>query len=196
MKCAAPCAVPGRGWLAVLICLLLTTTWSPVGWGGSLWAEDQQRLSVGIKLFPAVLGAQEALAAQRGSRGALEVIVVYRGSDQTARQAAAALEEIGSVQDIPLRISTQPVAALDAKPGRLLAAIFIASVELEPKRLQRLSEQHRTLVFSPFAGHVAGGAVAGIHVADRILPAVNLQQARRAGVRFKPFFLKVAHHVE
>jgi hypothetical protein len=43
---------------------------------------------------------------------------------------------------------------------------------------------------------VEEGAVAGIYVADRILPQVNLAQARRARLRFKSFFLEVARPYE
>ncbi len=77
-----------------------------------------------------------------------------------------------------------------------LGGIFVASLDVGGKRLRLWSERHRTLVFSPFAGDVEAGAVAGIHVADRILPFVNLPQAHRAEVRFKPFFLDVAHRYE
>ena len=71
----------------------------------------------------------------------------------------------------------------------------MTSVGVGAARLRAWSERFRTLVFSPFAGDVEAGAVAGIYVADRILPFINLRQAQRAGIRFKPFFLKVARHL-
>jgi hypothetical protein len=162
----------------------------------SLWPEERQRLHVGLRLFPAALGAQEELSRLCDADGALRVIVTYRGSDEAARLVATSLEDVGEVQGRPLKVLLLPIAELDAKQESVVAGIFIASVGLEPNLLGRLSARHRTLVFSPFAGDVAAGAVAGIHVADRILPAVNLQHARRAGVRFEPFFLRVAHRVE
>lgn len=165
-----------------------------------LWQEELQRLRVGLNLFPAVLGAQEQLSAQRNADGVLEIVIVYRSTDKAAQQAVASLEALGQVQGHPLRVSVLPIDQLepDREPDREppLAAIFVASSGLEPDLLRRLSERHQVLVFSPFEGDVSAGAVAGIHVADRILPSINLAQARRAGLSFKPFFLRVAHHAE
>ncbi|KAA6183847.1 hypothetical protein F2Q65_14415 [Thiohalocapsa marina] len=185
-----------RRGLRALCCLLLVLFWlSPVG-ALPLWQEEQQRLRVGLKLFPAVLDAQQELATKRRDDGMLEIAVVYRTSDQAARQAAAALEALDKVQDIPIAVSVLTVEQLQDNGARHIGAIFVASSGLEPELLRRLSEHHRVLVFSPFAGDVAAGAVAGIHVADRILPAINPAQAGRAGLNFKPFFLRVAHHAQ
>ena len=177
---------------ALLLCLGLVATH---GWTQSLWQEDEQRFRVGLKLFPAVLGAVEDLEDKRTSGGQLEIRVVYEGSDTIAREAASALRGIGRIREIPLNVQTLSAEALDADDS-LLGGIFVASVNVGGKRLRRWSERHRTLVFSPFAGDVEAGAVAGIHVADRILPFVNLPWAERADVRFKPFFLKVARPYE
>ncbi|MEA3639749.1 MAG: YfiR/HmsC family protein [Lamprobacter sp.] len=151
---------------------------------------------MGLNLFPAILGAQEELPAQCNADGALEIAVVYRASEQAAKQAARTLKQIGQVQELALVVSILPVERLSANPEQSLAAIFIANSGLEPALLRRLSEHYQVLVFSPFEGDVAAGAVAGIHVADRILPAINLKQARRAGLSFKPFFLGIAHHAD
>ena len=77
-----------------------------------------------------------------------------------------------------------------------MAGVFVASVAVGGARLQAWSERLQTLVFSPFAGDLEAGAVAGLYVADRVLPFINAPQARRAGLRFKPFFLKVARQYE
>lgn len=164
-------------------------------WTQSLWQEEEQRFRVGLKLFPAVLGAVDDLEYKRTSGGKLEIRVVYEGSDDVAREAAAALRDIGRIREIPLNVQTLSAEALDAEDA-VLGGIFVASVDVGGKRLRRWSERHRALVFSPFAGDVEAGAVAGIHVADRILPFVNLPVAQRAQVRFKPFFLKVVRPYE
>ncbi|MCF7978129.1 MAG: YfiR family protein [Chromatiaceae bacterium] len=177
-----------------LSCLLLL--WLSSAWALPLWQEELQRLRVGLNLFPAVLGAQEQLSAQRNADGVLEIVIVYRSTDKAAQQAVASLEALGQVQGHPLRVSVVPIEQLEPNREPPLAAIFVASSGLEPDLLRRLSERHQVLVFSPFEGDVSAGAVAGIHVADRILPSINLAQARRAGLSFKPFFLRVAHHAE
>jgi hypothetical protein len=191
MHCAGPL---GRlGWL---LCLLPMVIWSLSSLAVPLWQEEQQRLRVGLNLFPAVLGAQERLAEQCNADGELEIYVVSRSLDKAAQQAADALKAIGEVQRLSLRVTVLPIEQLRSAREQPIAAIFIATSGLEPQQLRRFSERHRTLVFSPFEGDVSAGAVAGIHVADRILPSINLAQARRAGLSFKPFFLRVAHHAE
>ncbi|QVL48572.1 MAG: hypothetical protein KFB96_23815 [Thiocapsa sp.] len=185
--------VSRRGFVAALVlCLGFVTTRA---WTQSLWQEEEQRFRVGLKLFPAVLGAIDDLEDKHAAGGKLEIRVVYEGSDTVAREAAAALRAIGWIREIPLNVQTLSAEALDADDA-LLGGIFVASVNIGGKRLRLWSERHRALVFSPFAGDVEAGAVAGIHVADRILPFVNLPRAQRAEVRFKPFFLKVARRHE
>ncbi|RKT45117.1 hypothetical protein [Thiocapsa rosea] len=178
--------------VALLLCVGLVATRA---WTQSLWQEEEQRFRVGLKLFPAVLGAVEDLEDKRATSGKLEIRVVYEGSDAAAREAASALSGMGRIRELPLNVQTVSAKELDAEDS-LIAGIFVAGVNVGGKRLSLWSERHRALVFSPFAGDVEAGAVAGIHVADRILPFVNLPRAQRAEVRFKPFFLKVARRYE
>jgi hypothetical protein len=158
----------------------------------ALWQEEAQRFRVGLKIFPACLGALEALADSLAPDGSLPVVVVYEGSDETARQAVSNLEEIDRVRGFALNVRLLSASTLDAYSGARPGGVFVASVGVSSARLRSWSERHQTLVFSPFAGAVEAGAVAGIHVADRILPYINMTQAQRAHVRFKPFFLEVA----
>ncbi|WP_295400096.1 hypothetical protein [uncultured Thiocystis sp.] len=184
-------------WLGLSLCLPLWVG-MPVARAETpaLWQEDAQRLRVGLTIFPACLGALESLDDALAPDGSLRVLVVYEGSDAPARQAVSSLETIDRIRGHPLRASILSASALDQGTGGRVAGIFVASVELTPKRLRTWSERDQVMVFSPFAGAVEAGAVAGIHVADRILPAINRIQAQRARIRFKPFFLKVAWQYE
>lgn len=182
--------------LCVTLACLALSVYGVESLARTLWPEDQQRLRVGLRIFPAVLGALEGLGQRRSASGALRVVVTYEGSDDVVHQIVTTLEEIDQIQDMPLEVKVLALDDLQVYRGPPLGGIFIASVDIEPASLQRLSIQHEVLVFSPFSGDVKAGAVAGIHVTDQILPAINLAQARLAGVRFKAFFLRVAHHAE
>jgi hypothetical protein len=160
--------------------------------GQTLWREDEQRVRVGLKLFAACVGALESIETWLTPQGSLLVLVVHAGSDTSARPVVENLEAMRRIRDYPLVIRSLSAAELDAYSGARPVGVFVSSVDLAPRQQRLWSERQRTLVFSPFAGAVEGGAVAGIHVADRILPFVSLTQARRAGIRFKPFFLDVA----
>lgn len=181
---------------AFLGLLLALAPWfilhSAVSESQTLWREDEQRVRVGLKLFPACLGALESLESLLTPAGSLRVLVVHGGSSAVARQVAASFESVSGIRGYPLEVRILSATELDTYSGARPAGIFVASVELEPRRFRSWSERHRTLVFSPFAGAVEGGAGAGIHVADRILPFIAPERAQRAGLRFKSFFLDVA----
>lgn len=180
--------------------LLLLGLWVGVAAGPPstypLGQEEQQRLGVGLELFPALLGALESLADKASADGTLLVAVTHLGSPDSARRAAAALGAMAQIRGHPVRLISLDAEDLDDYQAAPLAGVFVASPHLEGARLRAWSERLGALVFSPFAGAVESGAVAGVHVSDQILPFVNLRQAARAGVRFRPFLLRVARRYE
>ncbi len=196
---ADPRLPAGTKRFARLLCCLLSLTGGLVSQPPTaltqtptLWEEEQQRFRVGLKIFPACLGAVESLEDRLAPDGSLQVLVVYEGSDAAARQAVTSLNGIGRVRGLTLNAKALSVTAIDEDREAEVSAIFVASVGLGSRQLRGWSERYRVLVFSPFDGEVEAGAVAGLYVADRILPYLNMTQAQRAGIRFKPFFLQVA----
>lgn len=176
----------------VLVLLTSVTVWA-LG-EGLLWEEDSQRLRLGLRLFPACLGALEHTPVSAIRAGAWQVVVVHRNDPDTAQQVREHLETIPSIQGLPLAVESMDADVFDQRSDLAVSAVFIASVNLDSQRLREWSERYRILVFSPFLGDVARGAVAGFHVSERILPSVNFTQAERAGIAFRPFFLQVVHH--
>jgi hypothetical protein len=161
-----------------------------------LWNEQKARLRIGQKLFPACLAARTSLDARLTPDGKILVLVVYRDAPGDASETVDRLQAIASLRNHPLRVIALSAVDLDHYNGAQPAGVFITSIGIEPQRLRDWSERHQTLVFSPFEGDVEHGAVAGIAVTGQVLPLVNLTQARRAGLRFKPFFLDVAERYE
>lgn len=186
--------VRARPW-AIVVCLFLGL---PIGSAvaDSLWQAEAQRFRVGLNLFPAVLGAVESLEEKRSPRGKLKIAVVYVGSVDAAHQAVDRLRDNPDIRGLPVAVEMLTGTALDRYTGPPLGGIFVASFGVEARRLRAWSERHRALVFSPFSGDVERGAVAGIHVSDQILPYINTVRARRAGVQFKSFFLRVARRYD
>lgn len=180
----------------LLLLGLLLVLHSAPGESHTLWREDEQRMRVGLELFPACLGALEAIETWLTPQGTLLVLVVHAGSSANAHSVVANLEAVGRIRKYPLEMRVLSAAELDAYSGARPVGVFVSSVDLSPEQQRLWSERHRTLVFSPFQGAVEGGAVAGIYVADRILPFVNPAQAHRAGIDFKAFFLDVARRYE
>lgn len=186
-----------RGLRGTLGFLLLMAFSMPGLCGTLLWEEEQQRLQIGLKLFPAYLGALEEVPASAGSQGAWHIVIVHRDDPETAVEVRDALEAVPRVQGLPLRVKIVDVVSFGHRfHSAMVNAIFVASVDFSAHDLRAWSEQHQTLVFSPFSGDVERGAVAGLYVAERILPYINLIQTSRAGLSFSPLFLRIAHHIE
>ncbi len=181
----------GRRWLQRLLglCALihLLAAHSQV-----LWPEEEQRLHVGQKLFAACLTADEDLGRKVTAEGEILVLVVHAGMPDLAGQVAGELLAVERVAGRRLRVQIIEATQVAGYRGPPVAGLFVATPGAGDGLLADWGERLGALVFSPFAGDVERGAVAGIFVSDRILPLVNLNQARNAGVRFKPFFLRVA----
>jgi hypothetical protein len=161
-----------------------------------LWPEEEQRLRVGEKLFAAFLTADQNLAQKLTPSGDVLVLVAHEDADELARKVAARLLLVKRIGGLELRTRVIEADRVSDYRGPRAAAVFLVTPRFGADRLASWGERLGALVFSPFAGDVERGAVAGVYVSDRILPFVNLPQARRAGVRFKPFFLKVAKSYE
>lgn len=177
-----------RGLLALCFIAFLRSGYPDPG----LWPEQEQRVHVGTKLFPACLSADQDLADKTTPEGELRLLVVHRDALEDAKEVAEALQRVGSAAGLPLRVEILQGGAVARYSGGRVAGIFLATPNADEGQLPAWPGRFHALVFSPFLGDVERGAVAGLQVTDRILPAVNLPQAARAGVRFKPFFLKVA----
>jgi hypothetical protein len=179
-------------WRTLLLCCLAWPVLGPWANADALWEEDRQRLNVGLKLFPACLAADQGLHKRADEQGRLLVLVLHPDSRRRAEDVAADLRGMGAVKEMPLRVEAVTWEGLAAYRGQPLAAIFVAAPAVPEHLYEQWLQEYRTLVFSPFAGAVEQGAVAGIQITDRILPYVNLRQAVRAGIDFKPFFLRIA----
>lgn len=180
----------GRRCAAFLFSLLL------LGLAATMCIADEQtdrRLLMGIKLFPALLAADQDLAQKRGEDGALHVVFLYRADAVAASNAAKRLGATQRIKNLPLLISILPYARLAELNNKPPAALFIA--ESSPADLAhavRFGIEHQRIVFSPFKGDVSAGASAGIFISDRILPLVNLASLKAAAIRLQPFLLEVA----
>lgn len=179
----------------VLPWLLVGLSAGPAG-GHPHWHEDEQRLRTGLAIFPAVIGALQGLEHMASTDGSLALVVVHGDSPEAGRHAATLLARIEPIRGHHLRLITLDASALDTYEGPPIAGVFVSNTGIQGRRLRAWSERLRTLVFSPFAGDVESGAVAGIHVSDQVLPYVNLPQAARAGLSFRPFLLRVARRYE
>ncbi len=152
----------------------------------------EPRLQIGIGLLPAVMAANQALAAG-GSVAGVAVYLVYQNDWHVAEQLRAHLEHVGTIRQspvVPVVLTLDEL--LDENPAPH-SAVFIA--EPLDSRLDELIEftaGRRQLLFSPFKGDVERGVTAGFRVTDKVLPHVNLAALKRSNIQLRAFFLRIA----
>lgn len=157
--------------------------------------QDERRISVGLRLFPALVAANSDLGARAGADGHITIVLLYRQDPYRAGILAERLRELDTIGGFPFRVEVTEVDKLE--PFRRIppAGVFLA--EWMPESLPRVVgfgiETH-TVVFSPFRSDVSKGVLGGLYVSDRILPHINMETLRASELRIKPFFLDVARH--
>jgi hypothetical protein len=168
----------------------LLALFSPAG------AADEQaerRLLTGLKLFPALVAADQELGEKLGRDGRLHIVLLYREDAETANEAARRVAAGGRVKGLPVNVAALPYSRLPELAAEPPAALFLAEWSPEDlARVVRFGIEHQRVVFSPFKGDVSAGVQTGIFVSDRILPLVNREALGAAGIRLKPFLLEVA----
>lgn len=193
-----PAGAGGR--LTRSLCLslaLLVLVASP--WLGAVAADehDARRVTVGVNLFPAVLAADKDIGDKRSSKGLLVLLLVHRDDPALVERLAAVLRDKGAIRGIPLSVKIVEVDALLDHPRDGVAGVFVAQrLGADMATVLDYCRRHHVLSFSPFEGDVERGVAAGIAVSDRVLPYVNVAAMDAAGLRIKPFFLRIAERYD
>lgn len=172
--------------------LLFTVLVFKTCFANSLWPEDVQRLNVGINVLPACLIADLALSKKLTPSGKLRILVLHKNDYASALSVSEGLLALKTIGGYPIEIVILSTSERQEPYNTRVAALFIASPGIKPEIFNNWIRHNQTTVFSPFTGDVERGAIAGLYVTDRILPYINISQAKRAGVIYKPFFLRIA----
>lgn len=156
----------------------------------------QRRVLVGLKLFPAVLAASQALEPD-STLPSIRIFIVYQDDENSAEKLAETLRDIGEIKGNPLVVETLPIDLLPQHRGDPPFGLFIAQRnEDDVEMISRYGRDHNIITFSPFRGDVEKGILAGIVISDRILPYINRQTLAALPIGLKAFFLKVAEIYE
>lgn len=159
--------------------------------------QDERRISVGLRLFPALIAANQDLGSRAGSDGEITILLLYRENPFLAQSFAERLGEFENIGGYSFRVEVAPVANLKTHRRSPPAGVFLA--EWMPEALPEIVEfgiGTHTVVFSPFRSDVRKGVLGGLYVSDRILPYINMKTLRASELRIKPFFLEVAKQHE
>jgi len=150
------------------------------------------RLQIGINLLPAVIAANQSLAASDGTNN-LPIYLVYRENRRHAQQLEPALRQIGEIRKRRLEIRILSLDELLAAEPAPLSVVFITEIlDQRLDELVELAQQQRILLFSPFKGDVELGVTTGFQVTDKVLPLVNMASLKQSKIQLKAFFLRIA----
>ncbi|MCP4659690.1 MAG: YfiR family protein [bacterium] len=158
---------------------------------------EERRIRAGLDLFPTFLAADLDIERKRDPVEELLLVLVYVDRQREAEEMARQLEKTETIRGMPLRVEVTNDLSPSSYARHPAAGIFLTEQLNDglPSVL-RYAETHHVLVFSPFEGDIERGVPAGILISDRILPHVNVKALDAAGIRLKPFFLRIAQRYE
>ena len=180
-------------WALVLLSVISTLCLA------SLTSSDdftELRVTSGARIFRALLAADEAIERKAGNDKILNIFLLFQNNARNAEKARDTLlnrDDI-RIRKIAIHVEIMSIADFEKKTSISSAGIFLTDL-LTNENLAHVMERARkyhTVVFSPFEGDVERGVHSGIAVEARVRPFLNLESIHSAGIRLKPFFLKVA----
>ncbi len=164
--------------------------------GQSLAAGLEQRLNIGLSLFPRIVAVDQGLT-EKLEHGRVRVALVSEGDRTLAFRLGKKLK-----RKTPT-LAGHPLVVELAEPDELMrgpppTAVFLAG-PLSEARFRRLADyltRHRRLLFSAIPGDVERGAMAGISVTSRVLPYFNIPALEAAGIQLDPRVLAISKRHE
>lgn len=156
---------------------------------------QKRRILVGLKLFPAVIAANEHLLEEEPKP--LKLLIIYHDDADYAKELAETLRRVEHIKGRELKVDVMSFAKLLNGSSTPPDALFLSERLVDDiPAVAAYGIQHGVITFSPFNGDVELGILAGISISDRILPYINNGTLRRTQLSLKPFFLKVAEIYE
>lgn len=158
---------------------------------------EDRRIRTGARIFRSLLAADTDLAAKSKTRAGVTVWVIGKGDalqmDVHELIASQTDPKRALIQNLPVKITAY--AQFDQIPAASapVAVFFVTPPkEAEFKQWLAWSAKHRTVLFSPFEGHVERGMTAGISIQAKVQPLLNQSKMQAVELKLKPFFLRVA----
>jgi len=155
----------------------------------------QDRIHLGIKLFPTIVGGNLDLKSQCDSNGYITLLVVYSTNQIAANKAFDTLQHsVDKIYHYPIHIYITNDLNFSNYQDKAVSGIFIS--EKLPayliKKVVRFGVQNKVIVFSPFIDDVEAGVTAGLFISTQIKPALNINTINKSHIHINQLFYKVA----
>ena len=156
---------------------------------GSADESEGRRVRMGARVLRSLLAADTRIEERAGPSGALEILVI--GNDRPLMaDVARTLTGGAAIGDRPVTVTLAEQPDDAVVPGVVFVAAPVDAQRLG--QLVRWCRQRDVILYSPFEGDVEQGATAGLSIAARVQPYLNLGAMASAGMAPKPFFLRVS----
>ena len=157
---------------------------------------EDRRVRTGARIFRSLLAADTDLQSKAKARAGLHIWVIGKGDvlQQDVHELIASKVDPkrATIQTLPVTISShQSFDELGSLPAPVAVFFVSAPKEAEFKKWLDWSAKTRTILFSPFEGHVERGMTAGISIQAKVQPLLNQSKAQALQLKLKPFFLRV-----
>lgn len=157
-------------------------------------------MQIGLRLFRALLAADEDLEQKLNAQGQLNLALLYHDDRKQAETFATAMQESGhgskqgKIKNYPIQIILTDRSRLKELEEQAPAALYLVQ-PLPDSMLEeviRYGIDYQRMVFSPFEGDVEKGVLAGLAIEVRVLPYINQTTLRQSRIHLKSLLLKVA----
>ena len=165
---------------------------------------QERRIRSGLKLFRALLAADEDIAAKADGKGKLLLVVLYVENRKLAEGFATELEQLGKgdkrgiIRKLPIEVQVSNDLSTKLFQDRVPAGIYMVEKLFDDdiNRLVNYGIKNHVIIYSPFDGDVNKGILAGLSIETRVRPYINFHTMHKSKIRIKQFFLKVAKRYE
>jgi len=171
-------------------------------------AQEQRRTRMGLRIFGALIQADEQIAA-KSDNATLLVLLLY---DKDFATADSYRTELLKSTNSHLNIGAQSYS-LNAEVVRAdqvhdythskyahskIAGVFLTErlFDANLQSLIQFSEDQGTVLFSPFEGDVEKGVSAGLSIEAKVRPKLNARSLARSRIQLKKLFLRIAKYTD
>lgn len=160
---------------------------------------ETRRVNASLGIFPRIVAVDTNIANKVDIEGVLHLALVYVSDESFALDQLAKLTQaVPNIAGRPVHAHALPLSDLAQWYNVPLGGLFITE-KISDKQLSDLlaeAKRNHLVVFSPFAGDVERGAMAGISVGSQIKPYFNTRSLREAKVQINPILLRMSKQYE
>ncbi len=160
---------------------------------------EARRVTASLGIFPRIVAVDTNIANKVDIKGVLHLALVYTSDESfAADQLAKLTQAVPNIAGRPVHAHALPLSDLPQWYNVPLGGLFITE-KLSDKQLADLlaeAKRNHLVIFSPFAGDVERGAMAGISVGSQIKPYFNTRSLREAKVEINPLLLRMSKQYE